>query len=634
MTGAADVKALIAETLACIKANDNARAKGLLESVIALRPADAEAWYYLGVTHLRLGEHSDAERKLRHAIGLNGNLALAHYWLGVTLDYLNRPSEALACYQGAIQANPDHYDAWLHAGRACQTLRRLDDAEQFFHRAAAIKPNEAAARAYLGETLYHLGRYDDAMRSYGEAVARDASNVKAAMGFHLSLPFIYRDANHLLESRQRYSEGLEVLHAGLTRFEQRATVSDLNWSNGFYLAYQGMDDRALQVRYAAFFRQLAKKWYAPFMTPIARRAATGRKIRIGYLSHFFHRHTVSYYFRSWIEQADRARFETIVYHLDPAPDEVTAEIARRCDQYVPITGSLTSVAARVRADTLDILVYPEIGMHPRHYWLAALRLAPVQCVTWGHPVTTGLETIDYAISSAVTEPAGAEAHYSERLVTLPGMGVNVAAPSPPGPATRAEFGLPEGRHVYMCSQSVFKIHPDTDALLARVAARDPKALVLVFQDGRAAVDGAIRNRLEKVFQNHGVNVPERLRIMPRLAHADYLRFHAVADVMLDTLHWSGGRTSLDALACGLPIVTLPGAYSRGRQTHGMLSVLGVNDLIARDEEDFVSIAVRLGTSPAARADAAGAIRERAPQRLFGRSAAQAALEDIFAGAVE
>jgi predicted O-linked N-acetylglucosamine transferase (SPINDLY family) len=100
-------------------------------------------------------------------------------------------------------------------------------------------------------------------------------------------------------------------------------------------------------------------------------------------------------------------------------------------------------------------------------------------------------------------------------------------------------------------------------------------------------------RLQAAFVAQGVAIRERAIVLPGLAHPDYLRVNRLCDAMLDTLHWSGGNTSLDALACGLPIVTLPGALMRGRQTAGMLDVIGVTELVAADRDDYLRIACRL-----------------------------------------
>ncbi len=590
---------------------------------------NAEFWYYLGVAALRLDRLDEAEHALSEATRLSSRFEQAHYWLGVTRNYLNRPRPALESFRQVLKLNPKNANAFFQAGRIHQTCVELDEAEKMFRAALRVKPDMAATHVGLAETLYHQGHYELALDSYHRAMSMDPGNVKAAIGFHLSLPIVAKDADQLLLSRARYADGLLQLQAKIEAFRARpGLVNELLWSNGFYLAYQGQNDRLLQAGFAAFFQSLAVSAFPQLIQPTPAKPTSGRRIRIGYVCHFLHEHTISRYFRAWIERADRDRFEIVVFHLDPRPDSVSAAIAANCDRYVAITGSVSAVAGTIRATELDVLVYLEIGMHPRHLWLAALRLAPVQCAAWGHPVTTGLSTIDYYLSADATEPDDAESHYSEKLVRLPGMGVSYAAPAMPPLLSRDVLGMPVDRKIYLCSQSVFKIHPDTDAWLAAVAAYDPQALILLFEDGRAPVDSIVRERLLRTFHAVGADGVRQIRFLSRIPYADYLRLCCAADVMLDTLHWSGGRTSFDALACGLPVVTTPGSQSRGRQTYGMLKILELPELITYDRQEFVSRAAEVAHDPDLRARLARRILDNAA-RLFDTSAPVTALQEFY-----
>ena len=157
-------------------------------------------------------------------------------------------------------------------------------------------------------------------------------------------------------------------------------------------------------------------------------------------------------------------------------------------------------------------------------------------------------------------------------------------------------------------------------MFAELLAANREALLLLFDGRHPAITGQFMRRLERRFAQYGLAIRERVRVLPQVAHADYLRINLVCDAMLDTLHWSGGNTSLDALACGLPIVTLPGAYMRGRQSAGMLGLLGVSELVARDRADYLAIAARLVRDPGWRRELATRIRA-AHDRLFDAPAA-------------
>lgn len=167
----------------------------------------------------------------------------------------------------------------------------------------------------------------------------------------------------------------------------------------------------------------------------------------------------------------------------------------------------------------------------------------------------------------------------------------------PTPACRADFSLPEQKTLYLCPQSLFKIHPDNDALLAQILARDPNGVIVLFAGRHPNITNTLLSRLAQALREHKVEPEGRSLILPPVSHDDYLRINMLCDVMLDTLHWSGGNTTLDALACGLPVVTLPGEFMRGRQSYGMLKCIGLNELIAKDQEDYIGIATKIATDP-------------------------------------
>jgi len=271
-------------------------------------------------------------------------------------------------------------------------------------------------------------------------------------------------------------------------------------------------------------------------------------------------------------------------------------------------------------------VYPELGMDHTSFALAALRLAPRQLAGWGHPVTSGHATIDAFISCAGMEPSDADGHYVERLLRLPGIGTCYRQPPLPDRAPRARFNLPDDRVLFLCPQSLFKIHPDNDALFAAVLAANPKAMLVLFKGRHPRVTELMLRRIHRVFDACGISVRDRLIVLPTFPHDDYLRINLACDAMLDTLHWSGGNTSLDALACGLPVVTLPGDFMRGRQSAAMLRLAGAPEMIASDRDDYVRIATRAAGDAAWRKELAARIRDgraaifdtREPVEAFAR----------------
>jgi len=354
-------------------------------------------------------------------------------------------------------------------------------------------------------------------------------------------------------------------------------------------------------------------------------------VRIGFASAFFHTGTCGRYFKHWITDLDRERFEVFVYHLWPGLDDIAQAIAARADHFRTFAASRSrpsTVAPVIRADDLDVLVYTELGMDVTTFGLAALRLAPRQYAAWGHPVTTGHQTIDAFFSCAAMERGDAQQHYSERLVLLPGIGTRYERPSLPAPGSREQFSLPADRTLLLCPQSLWKIHPDNDRLFGQILAANPRAMLVFFGGWHPAPIDRFMQRLKVTLDASGIPIRERTRVLPQVGHDDYLRINMLCDAMIDTLHWSGGNSSLDALACSLPVVTLPGAFMRGRQSAGMLSLLGVPELIAADHAGYLSIAARLAGDEGWRRELAARIGA-AQSRLFDVSDAIDRLQQLL-----
>jgi CRISPR-associated protein Csy1 len=226
------------------------------------------------------------------------------------------------------------------------------------------------------------------------------------------------------------------------------------------------------------------------------------------------------------------------------------------------------------------------------------------------------------------EPSEAASHYTERLVLLPGIGTRYAKPPVPPDAARARFGLPETAILFLCPQSHYKIHPENDALFARVLAAVPASRLVLFEGRHPRLTETYLTRLSAALASAGV-ARDRLIVLRTCPHDDYMRINAVCDAMLDTLRWSGGNTSLDALAAGLPIVTLPGRFMRGRQSAGMLRLIGCDELVAPDWDDYLRIAARLADDRGWR-DALSARIVAHADRLFDDPAPISALADFLA----
>lgn len=387
----------------------------------------------------------------------------------------------------------------------------------------------------------------------------------------------------------------------------------------FYLAYLGLPCRDEARTFGDVLARIARA--ATGITADTRRPIVRARRRIGVVSRYFHEHSVSKLFLPLFLGLDRAQFEVIGFCPSNADDAWVARARSGFDGWVGGEGDGPAWAERIRAAGCDILVYPDLGMNAITHALAALRLAPVQAMMWGHPFSSGLPTIDAFLSSALMEPEDGDSHYVEPLVRLPGLGCGFQPPV----FGASEFRLARtpGRTIALCGQMWAKLGPRHDGVFARLLAAAPMLDLHL----SPAVDGEglalLKERLASACHSAGVDFAARVVIHPRLAPADYHALQRQADFLLDSLGWSGGVTAFEAFAQDKPVVTLPGPVMRARHTAAMLRLMKLDGLVARDDDDYVAIAARLAAEPASRDGVSAAVRAR-KARLFDHSETQAA----------
>jgi CRISPR-associated protein Csy1 len=580
-----------------------------LQQAIAGRPQIPIGHKKLAGLLFALGRYEDTRAVLRNATRHCGSDAGVWTYLAQIEAYLGDSDAALGCAARAAALNPSP-DDWQQIGHLYAEYARYEEADSALERAAALAPGVPETETLRALMKQELGDTDGALRLLARAAERDPDDLRLAMTERLMLPHVYESEADVARWRERYSAGLASLRAETDRWLARAgDVFTLN-RQSFLLAYQGEDDRELQRQYSGLLARLAGHAHPEWRAGRAIRFDGSRRLRIGFVGNIFRDCTAGRYFERWVTGLDPKRFERFVYHTAPFADEFTRRIAASCEHFTTLRLGTRDAATRLFADELDVIVYPEVGMTPASVLLAALKLAPVQCAGWGHPVTTGSDAIDFYFTCGAMEPADAREHYVERLAMLPGLGVDYALPPAEPALTRGELGVPGAGRLYACPQSLFKIHPRMDELFADVLARDPGGILVFFEGMARAVTEQFERRLHATLVRRGIAPHARVKLMPRMPVNRFRRVLASCDVVLDTVLWSGGNTTLDALAAGVPVATLPGRFMRARQTSAMLAMLGLEELVAATREDYARIAVETATDLARNARLREAIAVR------------------------
>jgi predicted O-linked N-acetylglucosamine transferase (SPINDLY family) len=363
-------------------------------------------------------------------------------------------------------------------------------------------------------------------------------------------------------------------------------------STYFPLSYHGISNRGLHKRLAAVHLKAAPSlaWSAPH---VPQWRGPKRRMKIGFASHFFRAHSIANTSRGLIEHLDRDAHEVFLIRLGPSSgDESAVLMDKAADHVVTVPYDNLEKAREIVAGLeLDILFYQDIGLEPLSYLLAFSRLAPVQLTSFGHPDTTGIANLDYFLSSENYEVEGAARDYSERLMLIPGAGTLSYYYRPPTASARSResFGLHASDKVYLCPQALFKIHPVMDELFEAILENDAKATIVLLDP----LDEELRPALERRFAQSISELRHRIVFVKQLPYPEFLALLACSDVILDTVHFNGQNTNLEALAMQMPVVTLPGRLQRERHTYGMYRAMGFAELVAGTADEYVALALRV-----------------------------------------
>lgn len=605
------------------------------DKALALDPKCVMAHYHLALAYREHGQLEEAITHYRIVTELTPRFVEAHNNLGTILRELGQSDAALGYYEKAVAYAPKFAEAHMNLANFLSELGRHDAAISHYEAVTALRPDFLAAHYDLGIAHRRRGAFASARACFERTLAISPDHAEARLALAMTqLPILYRDAAEIAERRSTYRESLSALRNEVSRVNSLSALADAIGSyQPFYLAYQGMNDRDLQALYGSIVCDVMAARYGPVRLPPP--PLDGEPLRVGFVSGFFYRHSNwKIPVKGWVANLDRNRFRIFGYSTGQQKDAETLKAGALCERFAEGSLSIENWRDRIAEDAPHILIYPEIGMDKTCAQLAAQRLAPVQCVSWGHPTTSGFPTIDYFLSSALMEPPEADDHYTERLVRLPNLSIYYEPPDlPSAKITRADLGLSDDALVYWCSQSISKYLPQFDEVFPRIA-REIGNCQFTFIEfpGNRLVTEEFKARLSSAFAAFGLKASDHCVILPRFAPEQFTAAIGTCDIFLDSIGWSGCNSTLESLSHDLPIVTMKTGLMRGGHTTAILEMMGLNETIAATLDDYVAIAVRLAKDIAFRTTVKTKIAN-GKHRLYGDKTCVNALEDFLVEAM-
>jgi protein O-GlcNAc transferase len=590
------------------------------------KPRSKEALTNLGNILSDLGRFAEAIETLERTVALFPDAAGATTNLGKLLRGAGRPDAAVSLLSECFRRNHDDGDVALELGLALAEQGRWKEAAEHYQYAVQLQPASVAAHRLMAEAVTQLGGFAESVSIYrrclelapGDVASLNnlsvALRIEGALGESLEmaeraralapdLPEAHASVADALSAQGRAEEADRVYTQAADRFPTAIVVHTNRLLTSSYV--DGVAPAILLERHREFGARFAPARVATEQWPSKE---CDRRLRIGYLSGDFRRHSVAYFMQPVLASHDPSRFEIVCYHTQYAEDEVTERLKRSAGEWVAASHlSDDRLASRIRSDRIDVLV--DLAGHTAGNRLLVLarKPAPVQISYLGYPTTTGLPAMDYRITDWHVDPEGYEKFSTETLLRLP-HSYYCYAPFEASPVVAA---LPAGEHgpiTFGTFNNLAKVSSKAVELWANVLAAVPGSRILL--KARGTTGASVTARIVERFAQRRVESDRVILHGWRPAAGGHLELYGEVDVALDTFPYNGGTTTCEALWMGVPVVSLSGATHASRMGRSILSAVGLPELVGETPEQFVATAVALVRDRSKLAALRAGLRER------------------------
>ena len=605
-------------------AGDLPRAEVLYQKVLALNPQHSTSLHQLGLLYVQAGQSDAAIQCFRQVIAMCPELASAYNNLAYLLNEAGEYEEATQLCQKAIEIKTDFPEAYNNLGNSFKHQEKIEETIDAFSQAIKLRPDYQEALHNLAMTYKSEHRDKEARQCFNKLIKLAPDNPLYQLHPLLLMEPI-PDSNEAIDNwRNTLLEHLDVL-PNIDIMQHLGYLGTSHLELPFNTVYHGRDNLELRQRYAACFSNLPSK------PPLKKDG----KLKVGFLVTKNHERALTYFlgdlFRCW--DCD----DITLFIICP---QSSAEIIRgdldhdKNVSFTIIPRHFPTIVDIVRNEAFDILCYWETGSDSINYFLPFFNLAPIQCASVGVPETTGLPTMDYYFSWDIYEdkPDSAQMDYSEKLILNKEPIFSFHKPEHEDyQLPRSHFKLPEDKHLYFMAQNLLKLHPDFDIIIKGIIERDPSALILCVEKHDDTYNHSI---LKKRFDRTIPDWRSHITFLPFLDKEKYFSIIKLADVVLDSIHYTGGTTTLDCLACGAPIVTMKEAATTcGRVTFGYYNYMDIPELITHTIDEYIDLAVRIAHDKDYYQKLSQKILEK-HDRLYNRKECVQAWETFFCTIIE
>ncbi len=623
-----------------------------ITQAIKTNPGNTAYYSNLGEVYRRAGELDRALEHFQQALQLQPDFIEAKFNLANCLHQKGDAKQAFALYVEILAADPNHVKAAFNSANILMGNGQYKSAIDAFRKVLALNNNHAEAHNNLAIVLAEWDQMDEAEIHYKHALTLHPQFTEAKKNLINLLESTGRseEARAMIQSESSFRMGnaavvlyekainpvIHTSQAEITSYREELlnvfqTIRSDSFESGDFnrissaevpslsnLIYHGENEVAIKTAYANVFKSVF-----PTFIP---KGSTFKK-HIGFVVTSGHEGVFLKCMRGILNHISTDTFRiTVICNYPNGEKIIRPEVTNTNIEFLSIPQAVAQAAELILTSNIDLLYYWECGTDKLNYFLPFMRLAPVQCTSWGWPVTSGIPNMDYFISAENLETDQSQDFYTEKLYIQKRLPIYYYKPPVPTVLKKlADFGLNKTNHHYICQQNLRKVHPDFDALVKGILEQDPSGTVVFIQDKYEA----ITNRLKKRLQVSCREVFTRIVFLERLSEIDYLNVLALSEVALDTTHYGGGaNTCYDAFACGTPLITMPGPYHRSRFAFAAYQQMDYTYCVTHSSEEYIRKAVELGTHKERRQEVSDYLK-KASTVLFEDIEAVKELEHTF-----
>ena len=576
------------------------------------------------------GNYESARKNYNLAIYHDKKNISAYNNLGNIFLSSGKINEAKINYEKAIEIDPEHYQSHSNLGIVLNNLGDFENSIDHYETAIKIRPDFEEAYNNLAISLVNSGDSKEATEIYNKILKLNPKKTQYSINANLTFPIIPNSNDDLDFWRQKYISGIKTLK------ENKYSIDDpQNQINppAFNLSYSEVDNCKILKDLSNLFRNIIPIINFKTKNTYNLSKSKNLKIKIGFISEFFTDHSIGKLYRGLIKKLDRKKFEVLVFHLPKTKKgNIKNEIDIDADKVISLKGKIENQQQEIERFSLDFIFYPDIGMSSSTYFLAHSRLAPIQIMSWGHPETSGIDTIDYFISSTFIEKDNADTFYSEKLIRLKRIPMYFIPPTEPKEKlSRHDFNLPDNKNLYCCPQSLFKIHPDFDSALEKIVKEDKKSQIIM-------IESKYKSHKEKLKKRWKINHPlliEKTIFLKSMSLDKFLSLIDISDVLLDPFYFGAGVSFSESMIFGTPTITMPGIFMRSRIAAGAYKQMNVsNPPVARNIDEYVGLAIKFANDKKRNEEMRKLLKKESKINLFNDNKALHEIENFLINSYE